>query len=172
MLTGGFALGAIFLPLTTRRLDADKEYAAKVQEIKAVNMSVARDRLAFIAEDLTQAGSRFALDTLDRQQFIYERTVEIYKCFKRSRWCSRANRIALIGCEFTKWSALILIVTVVGIFASLEGWLPSFVIPWLIRVAYAALGMLLLSFAVSEFNYQTIRANYRTLENLDAVLPS
>lgn len=164
---------ALLIYLLTRAnkfLDSDDSYVEKRDFVVARNREVLRQRLQYLADDLTNEKSEYALRTVDNEAFVRTRTVQIMYCFhrmKRCRFCLSCAKVAFESVLWTAYPGLALIALFI-IFNLVH---PAFArgdaIAGSACVAFSFFGVM-----VGERCLQSIRLQRVRSEGLDASIPS
>ena len=152
-------------------LDNDKDYDDKVSFVISTNREVVRQRLRYLADDLTNDQSDYALQTLDNEAFVESRTAQLLICFRRMKWCRAGMKGAYFGCELAKWTAYVGFALVLGFIVanitSSAGMVKVDEILLGACVSLCVIGMVL-----AELCFQSIRRQHKKSQGIDASIPS
>jgi hypothetical protein len=152
-------------------LDSDKEYDEKLSFVITKNREVVRQRLQYMADDLTNVQSEYSLHTLNNESFVLSRTVQVAHCFRRMRRCRTAMRGASFGCEMAKWTAYAGFGLIVGfVVFNLLSLAP--LVKWDGLLLGASVVLCFVSMGFADLCLQVVRRQHSVSITLDASIPS
>lgn len=161
----------IFLLTQAKKfLDSDDGYVKKRDFVVSRNREVLRERLQYLAADMTNEKSEYALRTIDSEAFVRTRTLQIIHCFRRMKRCRFCLTCAYVAFECVLWSAYLGFV-IIGLFIIFNLFHPAFVKVDAIAGS-ACVGLSLIGVIIGELCLQAIRLQRVRSEGLDASIPS